>query len=384
VEEIQHPWGRGDTRTEIRIEYDEDELLNLDAILSKWEAKSIGRGLAPSTKAQYRCMLRRFAEYVGLETRERKWFVSKAAHESIIAWTMSLPPKSRRIGIAALESAWTFGIDSPFPVSTDRDFGRRVMPLGDQRPCPKDPDIEPLYKAAEHEDDPYLQSFVFVALSTGLRPGNQLMQLTWADIPEHDGNLAIVAQSTEARRFKTPSPVIARLPDIASDALKAWRKQTPYGAPSDYVWPLRQFGKLTNRKGGRQAAEREYFSFLKRHGLKTWVRLAHVRHWIELAGERDGIPATLLAYIRGHAVKGATEGRLGYSGNRRVEAVLDDLAARWPNGPCGVFGAPVVVEASIPPDVSRLLADFMSGRVDATVFALRMADLRARSVMLKP
>src|SRR2546422_9886795 len=76
-------------------------------------------------------------------------------------------------------------------------------------------------------------------------------------------------------------------------------------------------------------------------------------HQRRFAGERDGIPATLLAFMRGHAVKSVTEGRLGYSGNRRVESVLDDQEARWPNGPWGEFRAPVGHESVIPPGTRR-------------------------------
>ncbi len=384
LEEAQQPWEHGTGWTEIRIVFNGDEPLSIGTILSKWEARSIGQDLSASTKVQYRRFFERYSAFAKLESRERKWFASKATHDSIVEWVMSLPEKSRRIALAALESVWTYGIDVPFPVNKKRDFGRRALPQSDERDCPTDADIEPIYKAADHEDDPYLKSFVLVGLSTGLRPGNQLMQLTWADIREHDGNLAIVAVSKPERRFKSDSPVIARLPDAASDALKAWREQTPCGAPSDYVWPVRQFGRQTNRKGGRGTSEREFLVFLKRHNVKTWVRLAHVRHWLEYRGERDGVPAVLLAFMRGHAVKTATEGKLGYGGNRKTDVVLDDQQARWPNGPCGVFEAPMVIQSGIPPEVARLVADFMARKVDATTFALRIADARAKSETVMP
>src|SRR2546430_17331825 len=82
-------------------------------------------------------------------------------------------------------------------------------------------------------------------------------------------------------------------------------------------------------------------------------------HQRRFAGERDGIPATLLAFMRGHAVKSVTEGRLGYSGNRRGESGLDDQEARWPNGPGGVVGAPGVLVSSNPPEAARLHAGFI-------------------------
>ncbi len=375
------PGEHGTGWTEIRIVFDGDKPLTVDTILSKWEARSIGQGLADGTKAQYRRFFRRYSEFAKLESRERKWFASKTAHDSIVEWVMSLPEKSRRTALAALESTWTYGIDAPFPVNKRRDFGRRVLPHSGERDCPTDADIEPIFKAADHEDDPYLKSFVLVALNTGLRGGNQLLQLTWSDVLEHDGNLAIVALSKPERRFKSDAPVIARLPDATSDALKKWKTQTPYGAPSDYVWPVRSFGKQTNLRGSRATAGREFRLFRKRHNVKTWVRVAHFRHWVEYRGERDGIPAVLLAFMRGHTVKAATEGRLGYGSNRRAESVLDDQEARWPHGPCGVFGAPVVVESNIPPEVARLVTDFMAGKVDATTFALKIADVRARTTL---
>jgi len=47
-----------------------------------------------------------------------------------------------------------------------------------------------------------------------------------------------------------------------------------------------------------------------------------------------------------------------------------------------VFGAPVVVESSIPPEAAKLLADFMARKIDATTFALQIADVRAKSTSL--
>src|SRR5437870_331820 len=112
--ETQQPWGHGDRWTEICIVFDGDEPLNVETILSKWEAQSIGQGLSDGTKGQYRPFFKRYSAFANLESRERKWFASKTAHDSIVAWVMSLPEKSRRGGLAALESVWAFGIDAPF------------------------------------------------------------------------------------------------------------------------------------------------------------------------------------------------------------------------------------------------------------------------------
>jgi hypothetical protein len=86
----------------------------------------------------------------------------------------------------------------------------------------------------------------------------------------------------------------------------------------------------------------------------------------------------LLAFIRGNQAKNATEGGLGYGSNRKVESILDDFEVRWPNGACGVFGVPMVVENGLPPEVARLWDDFKTGKIGATEVALRMADLKIK------
>ena len=52
------------------------------------------------------------------------------------------------------------------------------------------------------------------------------------------------------------------------------------------------------------------------------------------------------------------------------------------NGPCGVFGAAVVIQSEFPPEAARLLADFMARKIDASTFALKMADVRASQTSL--
>jgi hypothetical protein len=354
-------------------------MLNVKTILSAWETRSIGRGLAKSTIQHYRQSFNRYAAFAKLETHERKWLATRAAHDSIAAFVMMQTEQSRGMAFAALMSIWTFGIDAPFPVNKEKVFGRRVFPQAKVAPCPTDADIEPLFRAAERDDDLFLKSFMLVAMNTGLRPGNQLMQLRWDDVKEHDGNLAIVAESKPERKFKTDASIIARLPNVASDALKEWRSKTLYHAPNDYLWPVREYGTQTNRKGSEKSALREYRTFLKRHGLTTWVRVRNIRHWVEYRGEREGIPRVLLAFVRGHQAKNATEGGLGYSSNRKVETVLDDFERLWPNGACGVFGAPVVVESGIPPEAARLTKDFMDGKISPTELALRMAEVKIKS-----
>ncbi len=295
----------------------------------------------------------------------------------VIEFTMTVPEKGRRLALAALESVWTFGIpEAAWPVNKKRDFGRRVLPTAGQRECPSDADIEPIFRAAEREDDPYMKSLVFVALSAGLRPGNQLAQLQWADLMKWDSGLAIVAKSKAGRRFKTDSPVIARLPPLESEALKEWRARTPNSAPEDYIWPRRPHGRPTKAKASDNSVNREFRAFLRRHQISTWVRLAHFRHWVEYRGEKDGIPAVLLAFMRGHAVKSATEGRLGYSGNRRDEAVLTDQEARWPEGPCGVFLAGKVHVVDELDPYKAVMAEYAMGNMTTDEMARRVESIR--------
>jgi len=373
---VENPLGNGDIGTQFRIgRLSGDGPLKLATVLETWEANSVGQDYSIGTKRQYRMYFRRWADSVKLETRNVRWLATNGK-ESIIRWTMSLPEKSRRMGLASVESVWTFALDIPFPVNKKRDFGRRALKMSGQRDCPADSDIEPLYRAAQHEDDPYLRSMMLVELNTGLRPGNQLMALTWSDVRDFDDVLAIVAGSTPSRRFKTDSKIVARLPKEASEALMAWRARTPNKAPSDFVWPRRHWGAIMDRQSDDESLNREYRAFLRRHGLTTWVRLAHVRHWIEYRGDRDGISDVLLAFIRGHSVKDETEGRLGYGGNRGVENVLTDQAA-WTDGPCGVFESQAVVRDGLDPYMA-VVSEYAGGRMTTADLANRMEQVRLR------
>jgi len=377
-EEAQQPSGNGEAGAESSGDLDEDLPLNVDAILDKWEANSIGQGYSDGTLKEYRRYFGRFAADFDLAAHDRKWLVSHGKM-AVIQWLVGKPDKSRGVALAALQSVWTFGIpEVAWPINRKRDFGKRMLPQSGQRSCPTDEDIRPIFLAAEREEDAYVKSLILTGLSTGARPGNQLGQLQWADVWPWSGGLAIVAESKPGRKFKTDSPMIVRLPPMASDALKAWRSETPNNAPNDYIWPRRHYKTLTTKERSvDHTLLREYQSFLRRHKLVTWVRMAHFRHWVEYRGEKDGIPAVHLAYMRGHAVKSATEGRLGYSGNRKAENVLEDQEARWPEGPCGAFGASVVVRDELSP-YAAVMREYANGNMTTQEMANRIETIRLK------
>ncbi len=385
LEEAQQPSGDGEAGAESSGDFDGDSPLNVDAILAKWEANSIGQGYSDGTKTEYRRYFERFAADSDLAVHDRKWLVSHGKMAAI-RWLVGKPDKSRGVALAALQSVWTFGIpEVAWPINRKRDFGKRMLPQSGQRNCPSDEDVRPIFLAAEREEDAWARSLILTGLSTGARPGNQLGQLQWADVREWNGGLAIVAESKSGRRFKTDSPMIARLPPMASDALKAWRTQTPNNAPNDYIWPRRHYKALTTRRSADHTMLREYQSYLRRHRIATWVRMAHFRHWVEYRGEKDGIPAVHLAYMRGHAVKSATEGRLGYSGNRKAENVLEDQEARWPEGPCGAFIAGHVRLESVDPFVALAERfDLTTDEIRNRIEAIRLGRLRRQVPNVEP
>jgi hypothetical protein len=379
-----NPLGNGEAEAESSGDLlsGDEPPMNVDAILAKWEAGSIGQDYRGRTKPNYRQDFMRFAKSSGLEDDDRKWLV-KNGRRLIIEWVMALPEKSRATRLAGLQSVWTFGIpEVPWPVNKKRDFGRKVFPKVGHRACPEDSDIEPIFRAALREEDNYLRSFVLAGLSTGDRPGDQLGQFRWSDVRQCGRTLAIVAESMPGRKFKTNSPVIARLPMLASEALKAWKAETPYNAPDDWIWPRRPHGKLSNRKADEHSTSKEWGTFLSRHRITTWVRMANLRHWVELRQQEDRIPQVFVAYLRGHAVESATEGALGYSGNRRVEKILSDQETEWPDGPCGIFTATEVhvVDALAP--YMAVMAEYDQGQMTTDEMARKMESVRLK--LLKP
>lgn len=359
-----------------------DEPLRVEAILAKWEAGSIGQDYRPRTKAKYAASFRRFALVYDLEAHDRRW-LSNNGKRIIIEWVMSLREKSRATCLAALQSVWTFGIpEQPWPVNKRRDFGRKVFPQAGSRACPDDSDIEPIFRAALREDDPYLKSLILCALNEGGRDGNQLGQFYWGDVQECEGTLAIVAESKPGRKFKSESPVIWRLPPVASEAVRAWKTNTSFNAPDDHIWPRRPHGKLARRQADDHTMNREWHRFLERHQITTWVRLANLRHWVEVRGEADGISNVLLAYMRGHAVKKETEGGLGYGGNRKAEKVLSAQADRWPEGPTGCFTAREVRVVDELTPYMALVSEYAKGKMTTDEYARRSESLRLG--LLKP
>ncbi|HEX9340362.1 MAG TPA: hypothetical protein VF992_04225 [Thermoplasmata archaeon] len=184
------------------------------------------------------------------------------------------------------------------------------------------------------------------------------------------------------RKCKTDSPVIARLPSLASEALKAWKAETPYNAPSDWIWPRRPHGKLTNVKSDDHTMAKEWRNFLARHRITTWVRVANLRHWVELRQQQDRVPQVLVAYLRGHAVESATEGALGYSGNRKVEKIISDQETEWLDGPCGIFTATEVrVVDSLTPYMA-IMAEYDQGAMTTDEMARKIESVRLK--LLKP
>jgi len=211
---------------------------------------------------------------------------------------------------------------------------------------------------------------------------DQLGQFRWSDVREFGRSLAFVAESMPGRKCKTDSPVIARLPSLASEALKAWKAETPYNAPSDWIWPRRPHGKLTNVKSDDHTMAKEWRNFLARHRITTWVRVANLRHWVELRQQQDRVPQVLVAYLRGHAVESATEGALGYSGNRKVEKIISDQETEWLDGPCGIFTATEVrVVDSLTPYMA-IMAEYDQGAMTTDEMARKIESVRLK--LLKP
>lgn len=370
----------GDVEAEAESSVDrlrgDEPAVKIAAILETWEANAVGQDYAPSTKTRYASDFRRFAKDINLEVHNRVW-LRDHGQEAVIAWIMALPEKSRAPLLAGVQSVWSFGIpDVAWPVTKRRDFGRKVFTKPDSRACPEDTDIAPIFRAAQREDDLYLKSLVLVALNEGGRPGNQLGQLRWSDIRECGNGLAIVAESKPGRKFKSKAAIVARLPPIASDALRAWKAKTPFNGPDDYIWPRRKHGEMVRTMSDDHTMAREWHTFLHRHQIVTWVRVANLRHWTEYRGEQDGVPQILLAFMRGHSVKAATEGALGYSSNRKVPKVLEDQEQRWPEGATGRFTASEVMVVDKLAPYMAIITEYEKGQMTTAEAGAKLEGIR--------
>jgi hypothetical protein len=107
--------------------------------------------------------------------------------------------------------------------------------------------------------------------------------------------------------------------------------------------------------------------------------MAHMRHFVKRHGRKVLDPA-ILAYWSGHDAKSEGGGMsLHYGTNLPVEEVLEEQSREWPDGPIGDITPVRLTQApGVHPEVAKIVADFMEGKVDALQMALKLGELRSK------
>ena len=304
---------------------------------------------------------RRFARAADLEHVSRQALAGKKGRVLLLDHMARVPERSRRVAFAALRCVWTTGIGLPFPLDMRSDFGKSLPPVG-RRKTPPDETVRPWAEAVAREKDPYTRALVLCELQFGWRPENQLGHLHWRHIRYADGRMHHVEADGAEARFKSPSPVVARLPEDVRQALEEWRAQSPAATEDDYIFPRRVRG--TVRRGALQDEKRLlklWRAFATKHDLPE-LRPVDCRHWVKTALRRIGLSDPAMAAWQGHK---ATEGgmRAVYD-NPELEALLDEQAVSVPRGPLALLAPPEVrAEAALPPEAARIVAELPAGTI---------------------
>ncbi len=289
-------------------------------------------------------------------------------------------PATRNVILASLKTVWIYGLGIPWPLDVRRDFGRTLRGNG-ARITPKDGEIEPFFRATESENDPYLRSMMAVQLSCGLRSANHLGNLTWRAIQwEGAKPYAIVAAGQECG-FKTDALLAAYLPPFASEALAAWKAQTPTDLPEDApIWPMRPCeGTVKDflKPHDRKTLVNLFTRWKVRHRIESRLTLMFFRHWVKRKAEQAGLDPSTADYLQGHQPK--TDGGLSYGKVRDWETVVDEQRSKWPDGPLGFAFGPKVQVLDEDAPYLRLIADLKAGRLSELEFAMAVAKVKANS-----
>lgn len=363
---------------------DADEpALNVEEIIRRFvdETKNRYRSDSP-TAGDYSVAFRRFAKTVRLGDYTKRQLTPKRAHAILMDYMSTMKPGSKRWILTALRSVWVNGGLGPWPVDIVRDFGRS-LPKPQRREAPTDAEVKPFAEALAKEPNTYVRLFVRMILTYGLRPEDQLGALRWSNVryDASENACAFVARGVD-EGFKTGSPFIAHVPAALAEDLRVWRSLSPNAAPEAPVLPrMGKHGKIADpmRRHSTNSAECIWNAYRERHGIRSTLTMAHMRHFVKRHGRKALDPA-VLAYWSGHDAKSEGGGMsLHYGTNLPVEEVLEEQAREWPEGPLGdILPVQVREVPGISPEVAKIVAEFMSGKVDGLQVAMKLGELRQK------
>ncbi len=354
----------------------DEPALNVDQVIARFvdETKNRFRPDTP-TAGDYSTAFRRFAKTVGLDSFSRKQLTPKRAHKIITDYMATMRPGSKRWILTALQRVWVYGGLGPWPIDIGRDFGRS-LPKPQRREAPPDAEVLPFAKALAKEPDAYVRVFVRMMLTYGLRPVDQLGAIRWGNIryDESGRPYAFVARGVE-EGFKTGSPWIAHIPsDLATDLME-WNGKSPNSTPEALILPrMGKHGKIADamRIHSNRSTEDLWKAYTARHGIRSALTMAHMRHFVK-RHRRKVLDPAILAYWSGHDAKSEGGGMsLHYGTNLPVQEVLEEQSREWPEGPIGdLIPVRVLETAEITPQMMNAIREYMKGGSDSeltTVF----------------
>src|SRR6266571_1229058 len=382
----EHPLGTDDGEARHDdVDVADEPAVNVGEVVTRF-AENTKLGSRASTQRLYVQAFRRFADGARLHSYTRSQLRGRTGKRLLVEYLNGLRERLARENggretrtwvwnAHAIESVWVNGIEIPWPLQK-RDLGR--LPPVQRRTAPRDEDIRPYAEALAREPNPHRRLFVRLLLTYGWRAVNQVGSLRWRDVrlDGHGQPVAIVAREA----FKTYSPIVAHVPPAVAEDLETWRAACPSTRPEAPLLPrIRANGtvRMPVQAHGPDSVKRLWRCFQRDHGIEPSLTPVYFRHWVKRKGRLRGLDNAALAAWQGHDTKSEGGGMSAHYGtNLPEEEILEEQAAKWPDGPLGDLLPPEVrTDAGLPPEAVRIVSELLSGRCDATTAALQLSDL---------
>jgi hypothetical protein len=228
------------------------------------------------------------------------------------------------------------------------------------------------------EKDPYVKAFVLCVLQYGWRPENQLAHLRWHHVHYQDGRMDHLEADGVEARFKSASPILARLPDDVRQALEAWRGASPAAGEDDWIFPWRDaHGTLRPAAPATgKALDGLWRRFRAKHDLAV-LRPVDCRHFVKTGLRRLGLSDPAMAAWQGH--KSMEGGMRATYDNPQVEALLDEQATAAPRGPLALLIPPEIHDQpGLPREAVAIVRALLGGTMSDLEAAAALGKLRTK------
>lgn len=378
---VGHPRGTGDgdaSQDDGDLDAGEPRL-KVAEILERF-AENTKLRLKDRVRADYSRAFRRFAEDVRFPDYSRRQIAGPTGRKLILAHLEGIPKPSRRWVIAALRAVWTSGTNLPWPVEVKRDLGR--LPRTQRGRTPPDADVRPWAQAVRDEREPYLHLLGVFLLQYGWRP-SQISHLRWRNVEYgEDGRPRAIVASGSKEDFKTDSDVRAWLPPDVVEAIEAWRQASPDTTAERPILPRRGITARLPIDPARMH-DRHSFTRLVEHFEAKW-RLRHLtpkplRHFVATKCREAGMSYQASAFWQGHDPASSGAMRDWYD---NPDDTFAEQSAKMPYGPLGLLDPPKVAsDVGLPPEIVRLLTDYLNQKVGTMELATRLETLRVKTAV---